>query len=221
MADPATARGNGDRWGIVIHYDKALGFAVICPYPAMFDFEQPAVQRQSACCKARCDRGMSSQMLYLRNDVFQGRELAAGFRLAHGLGEFFATMSSAARLCRSQAATFGMDANVVGHKRCLHGTTIRMTADDDVTYRESQDGVFNGRGNAAVHLGIGWHHVTSVPANKQFSRAGLGDHFRDHPAVRRRKSSVLWVSDLRGSAVGKGRVPAGILDRETGQRLVS
>ncbi|MNP41737.1 hypothetical protein D3C76_1354530 [compost metagenome] len=64
-----------------------------------------------------------------------------------------------------------------------HGATVGVAADDDVVYAQCQHGVFDGAGNAAVHLAIRRYHVTDVTGHEQVARRTLGDQLGDDARV--------------------------------------
>jgi len=58
-----------------------------------------------------------------------------------------------------------------------------VAADDDVLHAERQYGVFDGGGNATVHLPVGRHHITYVAGDEQGAGVALGDQLGDDARI--------------------------------------
>ena len=59
-----------------------------------------------------------------------------------------------------------------------------MAADDDVVHAQRQHSVFDGGGDATVHLPVGRHHVADVAGDEQVAGGTLGDQLGNDARIR-------------------------------------
>ena len=122
---------------------------------------------------ARSHGRVGAQVLQLGDDVFFGQHRhalafvgAVAVVMDHGLGDLGVTQPGLDRRHLFQA---------VGVEHGTHGAAVRMPAHDDVLYAKGEHRVFDSRGNTAVHLAVGRHHVTDVTGHEQVAWGALGD----------------------------------------------
>ncbi|CAI8774316.1 conserved hypothetical protein [Pseudomonas sp. IT-P260] len=116
---------------------------------------------------------MGTQVLQLGDDVLLGEDRHAFFFVGavavvmhHGLRHF--RMTQPGFDCRHFF-------QAVRIEHCPHGAAIGVAANDDVLHAQRQYRVFDGGGNAAVHLAIRRYDVADVTGHEQIARRALGD----------------------------------------------
>ena len=148
---------------------------------AGFDVVDPTVDKQLTIGHARGHRRVRAQMLQLGDHILFGEDVhafafvrAVAVLLHHGLGHFGMTQPGFDRRHLFQAVRIEYRA---------HGAAVGVAANDDVLHAEGQYRVFDGGGNAAVHLAVGWHDVADVTGHEQIAGRTLGDQFRNDARV--------------------------------------
>lgn len=165
-----------------LDHQEALLRAIINLHLTGLDVEEPAMQVNVIGGEFGGDRGVGLQVIDLNDHIF------------HCHSPHLVLVRQIIRIGLADDGISGVamaqPGGHIGHRRqefviaqALHGAAIGMAAHDNVAHAKRHHRIFDGRGNAAIHGRERWDDVARIAAHEQFTRAGLGNHFRHDPAV--------------------------------------